>query len=161
MLRTAPWCFARISSTRWSADFRLRVPDSAWLTSSSVASLRVSRVSLPFVALGFIDRPVQPQQAAYRRVGFRSPSYIIVGGQDVTLIIADERFDRWMAALEARHLADLTFPEVSRASRAVLHLRRAPPPARQGRRPRRRRQARGLRALLRPAPLPAGPRDRL
>src|ERR1700724_3126100 len=80
MLRTAPWCFARISSTRWSADFRLRVPDSAWLTSSSVASRRVSRVSLPLVALGFIDRPVQPQQAAYRRVGFRTPSYIIVGG---------------------------------------------------------------------------------
>jgi SAM-dependent methyltransferase len=35
------------------------------------------------------------------------------------LIIADEPFDRWMAALEARHLADLTFPEVSRALRAL------------------------------------------
>jgi hypothetical protein len=28
-------------------------------------------------------------------------------------------FDAWMAALEARHLADLTFPEVSRALRAL------------------------------------------
>jgi hypothetical protein len=35
------------------------------------------------------------------------------------LIIAEERFARWMAALEARHLADLTFPEVSRALRAL------------------------------------------
>ncbi len=34
-------------------------------------------------------------------------------------MIADERFDRWMRALEARHLADLTFPEVSRALRAL------------------------------------------
>jgi SAM-dependent methyltransferase len=30
-----------------------------------------------------------------------------------------DRFDRWMEALEARHLADLTFPEVSRALRAL------------------------------------------
>ena len=30
-----------------------------------------------------------------------------------------ERFDRWMDALERRHLADLTFPEVSRALRAL------------------------------------------
>jgi hypothetical protein len=29
------------------------------------------------------------------------------------------RFERWMADLEARHLADLTFPEVSRALRAL------------------------------------------
>jgi SAM-dependent methyltransferase len=35
------------------------------------------------------------------------------------LIIAHERFDRWLRALEARHLADLTFPEVSRALRAL------------------------------------------
>ena len=35
------------------------------------------------------------------------------------MIIAEERFDRWMGALEARHLADLTFPEVSRALRAL------------------------------------------
>jgi SAM-dependent methyltransferase len=35
------------------------------------------------------------------------------------LLIADERFDRWVRALEARHLADLTFPEVSRALRAL------------------------------------------
>ena len=28
-------------------------------------------------------------------------------------------FDRWMAELEARHFADLTFPEVSRALRAL------------------------------------------
>ena len=31
----------------------------------------------------------------------------------------DDRFDRWIARLEARHLADLTFPEVSRALRAL------------------------------------------
>src|SRR5438552_18140343 len=31
----------------------------------------------------------------------------------------DIRFDRWMEALEARHLTDLTFPEVSRALRAL------------------------------------------
>lgn len=29
------------------------------------------------------------------------------------------RFDRWMSALEARHLSDLTFPEVARALRAL------------------------------------------
>jgi hypothetical protein len=33
--------------------------------------------------------------------------------------ISDQRFDRWIGALEARHLADLTFPEVSRALRAL------------------------------------------
>jgi len=32
---------------------------------------------------------------------------------------SDDRFTRWIAALEARHLADLTFPEVSRALRAL------------------------------------------
>jgi SAM-dependent methyltransferase len=31
----------------------------------------------------------------------------------------DDRFARWMARLEARHLASLTFPEVSRALRAL------------------------------------------
>jgi methyltransferase family protein len=31
----------------------------------------------------------------------------------------DSRFAAWIAALEARHLADLTFPEVSRALRAL------------------------------------------
>jgi hypothetical protein len=31
----------------------------------------------------------------------------------------DDRFARWMAALEARHLAELTFPEISRALRAL------------------------------------------
>src|SRR5438132_7372132 len=31
----------------------------------------------------------------------------------------DERFDRWMAALETRHLADLTVREVARALRAL------------------------------------------
>ena len=31
----------------------------------------------------------------------------------------DESFARWLAALEARHLAELTFPEVSRALRAL------------------------------------------
>ncbi len=35
------------------------------------------------------------------------------------MLITDERFDRWVRALEARHLADLTFPEVSRALRAL------------------------------------------
>src|ERR1700688_176727 len=29
------------------------------------------------------------------------------------------KFANWMAAIEARHLADLTFPEVSRALRAL------------------------------------------
>ena len=33
--------------------------------------------------------------------------------------IEDDRFDRWLAALEARQLADLTFQEVSRALRAL------------------------------------------
>jgi SAM-dependent methyltransferase len=31
----------------------------------------------------------------------------------------DDRFSRWIAALEAKHLAELTFPEVSRALRAL------------------------------------------
>ena len=31
----------------------------------------------------------------------------------------DDRFVRWLAALEAKHLAELTFPEVSRALRAL------------------------------------------
>lgn len=31
----------------------------------------------------------------------------------------DDRFDAWLHRLEARHLADLTFPEVSRALRAL------------------------------------------
>src|SRR5438128_2939293 len=31
----------------------------------------------------------------------------------------DESFARWIAALEAKHLAALTFPEVSRALRAL------------------------------------------
>lgn len=31
----------------------------------------------------------------------------------------DDRFARWIAALEAKHLAELTFPEVSRALRAL------------------------------------------
>src|SRR5580693_6955912 len=33
--------------------------------------------------------------------------------------MTDERFDRWVGGLEARHLANLTFPEVSRALRAL------------------------------------------
>jgi hypothetical protein len=33
--------------------------------------------------------------------------------------ISDDRFDRWVAGLEARHLAALTFPELSRALRAL------------------------------------------
>ena len=33
--------------------------------------------------------------------------------------IQDEAFDRWLRALEARHLADLTFTEVARALRAL------------------------------------------
>ena len=32
---------------------------------------------------------------------------------------ADLRFDQWLRDLEAKHLADLTFPEVSRALRAL------------------------------------------
>src|SRR5258708_11635884 len=53
MLRTAPWCFARISSTRCRADRMLSVPDSAWLTSSKVDN---RRDSLAFPAAGFADR---------------------------------------------------------------------------------------------------------
>src|SRR5580693_4840781 len=34
--RTVPWCFARISSARCSAERRFSVPDSAWLISSRV-----------------------------------------------------------------------------------------------------------------------------
>ena len=34
-------------------------------------------------------------------------------------MVPDERCDRWLRGLEARHLADLTFPEVSRALRAL------------------------------------------
>lgn len=33
--------------------------------------------------------------------------------------VADTRFAEWMSQLEARHLADLTFPEVSRSLRAL------------------------------------------
>lgn len=33
--------------------------------------------------------------------------------------MADDCFTRWLASLEARHLADLTFPEVSRGLRAL------------------------------------------
>lgn len=33
--------------------------------------------------------------------------------------LADNHFDAWVAALEERHLTDLTFPEVSRALRAL------------------------------------------
>src|SRR4051812_45453575 len=43
MLRMMPWCLVRTSSTRWSADRRLSVPESAWLTSSRVESRRDSR----------------------------------------------------------------------------------------------------------------------
>jgi hypothetical protein len=31
----------------------------------------------------------------------------------------DHRFDQWLDALERRHLADLTFPQVSSALRAL------------------------------------------
>jgi hypothetical protein len=34
-------------------------------------------------------------------------------------LLADSLFDDWLAALETRHLADLTFPEVSRGLRAL------------------------------------------
>jgi len=37
----------------------------------------------------------------------------------MTKLSHDDLFARWMAALEARHLAELTFPEVSRALRAL------------------------------------------
>lgn len=33
--------------------------------------------------------------------------------------MSDDRFDAWLRRLEARHLADLTFPEVSRSLRAL------------------------------------------
>src|SRR5262245_12330244 len=75
MPRIAPWCRARISSTRCSDALRLRVPPSAWLTSSSVDRRRASRAwasrlrSPPdiivvlaftpdiFVAIGFVCNP--------------------------------------------------------------------------------------------------------
>jgi hypothetical protein len=41
------------------------------------------------------------------------------GPASLFLTTPDERFDRWIARLEARHLAELTFPEVSRALRAL------------------------------------------
>src|SRR5262245_7000195 len=41
--RTVPWCLESTSSTRWRPDRRFRVPESAWLTSSSVDSRRDSR----------------------------------------------------------------------------------------------------------------------
>ena len=65
----------------------------------------------------------------------------------------DDRFARWIAALEAKHLAELTFPEVSRALRALssTYVERAAE-ARRRRGAVGRRQARGLRAVLRPAP---------
>ena len=54
-------------------------------------------------------------------VGPNTPSYIIAGravpGQNGTIL--DERLDRWLAALEARHLADLTLAEVARALRSL------------------------------------------
>jgi hypothetical protein len=34
-------------------------------------------------------------------------------------VTSPEQFDEWMSSLETRHLADLTFPEVSRALRAL------------------------------------------
>jgi predicted RNA methylase len=37
----------------------------------------------------------------------------------MTPALGDAAFNRWMADLEARHFADLTFPEVSRALRAL------------------------------------------
>jgi SAM-dependent methyltransferase len=37
----------------------------------------------------------------------------------MTELSHDDLFTRWVAALEAKHLADLTFPEVSRALRAL------------------------------------------
>ena len=43
-------------------------------------------------------------------VGPKRVSYIIVAG---------DQFDRWVRALEARHFAELTFPEVSRGLRAL------------------------------------------
>ena len=43
-------------------------------------------------------------------VGVKRVSYIIV---------TDEKFDRWVHSLEARHFAELTFPEVSRGLRAL------------------------------------------
>ena len=63
----------------------------------------------------------------------------------------NRRFNQWLAALEARHLRDLTFSEVARALRALSSIyveRRRQPRLR--RRPDRSRQARGVRSVLRP-----------
>src|SRR5262245_43250647 len=51
MLRTVPWCLARISSTRCSAERMFSVPESAWLISSSVERRRDSRPPCPDRAL--------------------------------------------------------------------------------------------------------------
>ena len=69
-------------------------------------------------------------------------------------------FDDWVAALEARHLADLRVPEVTRALRALssayVERRRRAARAHGGARERarragQRRKTRGIRAVLRPA----------
>ena len=70
-------------------------------------------------------------------------------------------FLAWIEALTARHQSDLTFAEVSRSLRALssTYVERRAQAAR-GRRARGRRQARGVRAVLRAASLPPGSRDR-
>src|SRR6267143_3876351 len=40
-------------------------------------------------------------------------------GPSLSVNQSDDRFDVWLLRLEARHLADLTFSEVSRALRAL------------------------------------------
>src|SRR4029077_4952955 len=48
-----------------------------------------------------------------------SPRRGQIAQYDRLVLPVHHRFDGWVAELEARHLAELTFPEVSRALRAL------------------------------------------
>src|SRR6185503_4515200 len=58
-------------------------------------------------------RPVGDIHRAERRIDRGA----LIGAR--THMQSGQAFDKWMAALEARHLADLRFPEVARALRAL------------------------------------------
>src|SRR4051794_23726869 len=64
------------------------------------------------VARVLVVRGAEPA-AARHRLGDDSGSQVAVQEPD------DQRVQDWLAELEARHFADLTFPEVSRALRAL------------------------------------------
>jgi len=56
-------------------------------------------------------RPGKEAQLSYDRK--------LIARMVATVNPTDESFTRWIAALEAKHLAELTFPEASRALRAL------------------------------------------